>query len=234
MSEWYTGSPVVLTLTVDPYAPDTVAAVTMLRTPAGPIAPIPDAMPDADRHVWQAVVETVPSPGDLDAVWTVTGTGAGVTAQTVAVAPLPGDEPAGLRVYATTADLARYLFAAPPSGSRRRLIRASALLEGATRTAVYDVDAGGLPTDPTVAAAFRDAVCAQAQWWATTGDEQGDAGLWQSVSIGRTSMSRAANTGGPGQRSPRARLCPDAEIILDGAGLLGQAPSDPPYCPWGS
>src|SRR5262245_17297393 len=68
--------------------------------------------------------------------------------------------------------------------------------------AVYDVDSvTKLPTDANLIEAFKLATCAQAEWWLTTGDELGAGSLYQSVSIGRVSLSRAqGGSAGAGQQ----------------------------------
>ncbi|MEU2563217.1 hypothetical protein ABZ626_28340 [Streptomyces longispororuber] len=56
----------------------------------------------------------------------------------------------------------------------------------------YRVDGDGYPLHARAREAFADAVCAQAQWWAATGDELGTAGLWGAVKIGSVSLSGAS------------------------------------------
>lgn len=120
------------------------------------------------------------------------------------------------RVYATADDYAAWSGAAAPSDVDRRLARASELVELATVTAYYDVDAAGMPTDADVLAAFRDATCAQVAWWQATGDELGDAGLWQAASIGSVSLSGRRQTGS----AAGDRLAPQARTVLALAGLV--------------
>lgn len=66
------------------------------------------------------------------------------------------------------------------------------------RLCVYDVDADGAPTHELVVAAFRDAVCAQVQWWQETDDEIGTGRRWSSVKIG----TLALRDGGGGSQGP--------------------------------
>lgn len=61
----------------------------------------------------------------------------------------------------------------PPEDLSRLLDRASEVIRDSTRTALYDVDTDDLPTDTDVAAAFRDATCAQVENW-IVGDEEDD------------------------------------------------------------
>ena len=73
---------------------------------------------------------------------------------------------------------------APPRDLARLLERASELIDDATKTAWYATDAGGLPTDVGVLAAFRDATCAQVEFW-LAGDEEDDVlGPVKEVSFG--------------------------------------------------
>ncbi len=115
--------------------------------------------------------------------------------------------------YATVADLLSFT----ASGTlddlddpERQLTRASELLDATVRTP-FTVDADtDLPTDTDVAAAMRDACCAQVEFWAETGEEHdvdGLAGTTYSV------------TGYSGSRP--TELAPRAYRILHTAGLLG-------------
>lgn len=121
-------------------------------------------------------------------------------------------------VYATAAEYASWSPDPAPADIEQRLARASAAVRRATLTAVYDVTPAGLPSDPEMVATFREATFEQVAYWLTTGDQQGAAGQWQSVSLGRASMSRAAGSGG---RTARERLAPLAETVLANAGLIG-------------
>lgn len=76
-----------------------------------------------------------------------------------------------LPVYATQAQLEEFtggLISDEPKVDRW-LALASGLVRHATRTAVYDTDDDGAPTDPDVAAAFTNAVCAQVAAWIDLG-----------------------------------------------------------------
>ncbi|WP_143121549.1 hypothetical protein [Saccharopolyspora antimicrobica] len=78
-------------------------------------------------------------------------------------------------MYATRSDLLAH---APPGvevpaepEASRLLARASEAVEVLTMTAVYPVNADGMPTEVEHADAFRAATCAQAVHWLDTGDE---------------------------------------------------------------
>lgn len=103
----------------------------------------------------------------------------------------------------------------PAQADLRMLKRASLAVSKATMTAVYDVDADGLPEDDQVAEALRDATCAQVEAWLASGDELGQAESYDSVQIGsvRLTGKSAAILGGQS-------LAPRAADVLHLAGLL--------------
>lgn len=208
-AQWDVGDIATITLTVDP-ADETTAATVLVTSPSGvESSPAPTA---SNGNATWVVLVPVGEADEWTAVWTVTGTGAGVEPHTFTVRPLPPYTPPG-RVYATTTDLGGWL-ASPPSDAPRLLAAASRRIDELLRTAIYDVDDDGMPTHATVIAAVRDAVCAQIVWWRTTGDELG-AGGWAEVGIGSVRLKRA--TPPPGQGAV-ARYAPDAVEILRGAG----------------
>lgn len=215
----YPGSTVDVFLDVSPFDTDTDVGldVTYLDDPVVLLtAPAPTG---ADNARWGAQFVAT-AAGEYDLTWTVTGTGAGIRPATVAVAPLPTAAPAGEVVYATTADYATWLRAAPPSGSRRALAEASRAVDEMLRTAIYDVNDDGLPTDTDVAAALRDATCAQAEYARAVLDTNsvGASGIFQSVSIGSVSLGRAGRAGAEGDKAP-APWSAKAWQILQQAGL---------------
>jgi hypothetical protein len=127
-------------------------------------------------------------------------------------------------VYATRDDLIAYVPAdvqprVPTDPEATRLLTsASKEVLRATKTAIYDTDADGYPADATIRQAFRDATCAQAEWWLTGGsDEQGAGNQYQTVSIG--SMTFARGQANSAQSIPPERLAPKAATELDNAGI---------------
>jgi len=137
--------------------------------------------------------------------------------------------------YATEQDYAAWtgLPVAPP-GTQLRLQRASAFLDGVLIGAVYPVDVAGVPTDAAHAAALRDATCAQAEYWAGTGDSDGTgaSSVWDSVAIGSVRLSRIGRRMSPqgdlrpsggGDNGGRV-LAPLATDLLSNAGLLPTRP----------
>lgn len=189
-------------LAVDPFDGTTAATLLVTRPDGTTVAP---AVTSAEAGaVWTAPV-TYTLAGVWRLSWTVTGTGAGVQHELVAVAPTPG---AGLggRTYATTTQLAEYLQAAPPLDGSRLLERASQLLDtDFLIPAVYDVDDDGMPTDPVVIAGFRDAVCAQVEFWGEVGEETDISGPLQGVTIGSVAIQYGAgdNRSGPSYYAPK-------------------------------
>jgi len=107
---------------------------------------------------------------------------------------------------------------APPDPIDRLLLRASEVIDDYTRSAVYEHDSSDFPTDADDIAAFRDAVCAQVEFW-LTGDEQDDVlgPVEWSLSMGSTSMKPAAGLS--------LTLAPRAARILRNAGLYQTEPS---------
>lgn len=121
--------------------------------------------------------------------------------------------------YATSEQLASYLEATAPADAGRLLTRASELVDDHIVTAFYDVDTNGLPTDTDVAAALRDATCAQVEYW-IAGDEEDDIlGPVESANLGGMSQGY-----GSGQnRVTPMYLAPRAARHLRTAGLMGAA-----------
>ena len=126
-------------------------------------------------------------------------------------------------VYATQAELSAYA----PAGvtvpgepeATRLLTAASKEIRRATKTAIYDVDEDGYPTDTAIRQAFRDATCAQAIWRPgdpLPGAETG--GEYSSVSIGSVTLSRGAKSAAAAG-SP-SWLAEQADTELRDAGIL--------------
>lgn len=125
------------------------------------------------------------------------------------------------RIYATADDLATYTGSSAPADADALLAKASRMLDGAVfRLCWYLTDPDtGLPTDPTVTAALRDATCAQAAWWGELGDSTGAqfAG-WGEVRIGSVLMSRNPNAVAP-QDSPARQIAPEVWDVLGSPDL---------------
>ena len=133
-----------------------------------------------------------------------------------------------MRVYATPEDLTAWLDPDPlPAGAAGLLRSASGLVRSETKTAVYATDVDGYPTDTALRTAFREAVCAQAKFWADHGinpslGAAGVAPLAASKSIGGASIQYSTYVSTAEARANAAGvLGPDAWYILADAGLLG-------------
>jgi polygalacturonase len=113
--------------------------------------------------------------------------------------------------YATVDDLHAYLGTDPPLDSQRLLARAQDLVDAILNTSSYVIDANGNPTDAATIAAFKEAVCAQVEYWITNGDELDLLGNWTSYTMAGLSVSRFG-TKAAGAR--HARLCERAQDAL--------------------
>lgn len=118
--------------------------------------------------------------------------------------------------YASRSDLAAYTGADAPAQAERLLERASELIDSKV-IAPYTVDDDDMPSDATQRQAFRDATCAQVEWWIETGDEKGVLAAYSSVSIGSLSLSRGS--AGSSAMTGEA-LAPRARVHLANADLL--------------
>jgi hypothetical protein len=132
-----------------------------------------------------------------------------------------------MRIYADTDDLTAWMSpAAVPADAAGLLRSASFLVRAETKKAVYATDADGYPTDEALLGAFRDAVCAQAAFWAASSIDPalGAAGvqpLAASKSIGGASIAYSVYAATAEARANSAgALGPDAFYILEDAGLL--------------
>lgn len=129
-------------------------------------------------------------------------------------------------VYAEPSDLVAWTGQEAPANAEVLLRSASILVRQVTRSAVYATDADGLSTDAATAGAMLSATCAHAAALAGAGVDPlaagTDAGV-SSTSIGSASISFEAS-GLSARAALRTQLCPEAQAILDAAGLVGQPP----------
>lgn len=98
---------------------------------------------------------------------------------------------------------------AAPEDLSRLLTRASELIDSFTRSAFYETDEDGFPTDADDISAFRDAACAQVEFWLAGDEEDAILGPLQDVTIGAVKATPAHVR----------ELAPRAEILLSDAGL---------------
>lgn len=126
------------------------------------------------------------------------------------------------RTYATPEEYAEWIGQAPaPAGAARALAEATIAVDELLETAVYPVDAEGMPTDPGHRDAVRDATCAQASYARQTGDPYGQGGAqYSDVTAGSVRLVRSTQ---PPEGMPD-RHAPTAVAILRQAGLLGHGP----------
>ncbi|MCD7440236.1 hypothetical protein K4B79_18655 [Streptomyces lincolnensis] len=198
------GDTVTATLTVSP-ADGSTSATLAVAAPDGTVSNPATGTADGGT-TWTAAL-TYTAAGLWRLSWTVTGTGASRQHEVVAVAPAPPTM-ADVRSYATTTQLANYLHKAPPVDAVELLERATRLLDSDfLKAAVYDVNSDGMPSDPVVAAAFAEAVCAQVEFWGEVGVETDVSGPLQGVSIGSVQLQFGAgeNRSGPDYYAPGVR-----------------------------
>ncbi|MGP6175437.1 hypothetical protein [Corynebacterium sp. A21] len=132
-----------------------------------------------------------------------------------------------MRVFADENKLAEYMRDLPEDAAQW-LIRASALVSKATRSALYDTDPAGMPTDPEVIEAMAVATCLQVAEWQGAGlnPVAGVAGQEQKVasssldgaSVTLTQVSEGLVT------VTLTELCDLSQTVLDDAGLSGWQP----------
>ncbi|QIK82990.1 hypothetical protein [Sanguibacter sp. HDW7] len=134
-----------------------------------------------------------------------------------------------MRTYATLADVngSPWRLGLSAEAAEDLIALASADVERLTMTAVYEVDTDGLPTDPVVRAALRDATCATVAWLDETGDTSGAAARYNSLSLGSFSVSGGGVGSGTNTDAAASLVAPRAITILQNAGLIGRAPRTP-------
>lgn len=133
-------------------------------------------------------------------------------------------------VYATPAQLTEWSGLPSPANATQLLRSASVLVRRGTITARYNTDTEGLPTDAKVTEAFKEATCAQATLWQTTGINPSAGAIVttspvNSKSIGSARIgydtSAAASVAALNARTAATNsLCDEAFTILQQAGLM--------------
>lgn len=128
--------------------------------------------------------------------------------------------------------------ALPDSATVDRYLRtASGLVTRAIRRDRYETTSGGLPTDPDLAAALRDATVEQVTQWVAANIDPLKAGVVQpdrqvkSKSRGGASVTYTDDDPGVTARRAAAAgdLCDTAVVILQNAGFLSGQPG---YAGW--
>lgn len=213
----------VLTLPDGTFDGTTAATVTVHDPLGGTTSVTATASDGGQTHTADSPVQLT-MPGIWLYAWTVTGTGAGTRFEQVQVAPAPtADTPAGVLVYATTADYAWWLDAAPPVGAARSLRVASERVDELLRGALYETDSQGYPSDAEVRDTVRWATCEQADYQRAIGDPygRGALGTLTSMSIGSVTVARGKTASGS---AAPPRYAESAARRLKRAGLLTTAP----------
>lgn len=124
------------------------------------------------------------------------------------------------RLYATAEQLAARCEQPAPAHVEALLARASADVEAALLTAVYDTTAGD------VAEVLVEAVCAQVEYWLVIGSDGITTGeAWDAVSIGPVSLSGRSGAPAPVVVAG-VELAPRAYRALHLSGLLPGEVSD--------
>jgi len=134
-----------------------------------------------------------------------------------------------MTVYATVGNVTTspWFVDIDPEAAPLLLAVASRLVRAATRTAQYDVDDNGAPTDTVVAAAFRDAVCSQVATWVALSIDPVKGAADAGTTIGAKSFGGATIQYSVYASTVEARaraatsLSADAARILVDAGLIG-------------
>lgn len=118
--------------------------------------------------------------------------------------------------FANRADLVAWLpstTTVPTDPEATRLLTRASELVADKVLSGYAVTQTGAPAVTTVAAALRDATCAQVEAWMENGEEHDIAGYPRNTAIGGTGLSVSAL---PSELAPRARRLLRAEGLLDG------------------
>lgn len=131
-------------------------------------------------------------------------------------------------VYATPSELTAWMGEPAPDNAAKLLRVASTRVAHATQADIYDAAPNGKPKDDDLVEAFRDAVCAQAEQWASLGVDPvaGAGGLAKQV-VSSSIDGASYSTNGAQLDSAKAEavegLCGDALAILRNAGLASNA-----------
>ena len=106
--------------------------------------------------------------------------------------------------------------------------RASSMVQRAVRSARFEVTPAGMPEDPDVMDALRDAVCEQVTVWVENDINptviQGASSAVTSSSIGDASVSYSSVDAAQVKDQAASELCDAALDILANAGLIGGWP----------
>lgn len=135
-------------------------------------------------------------------------------------------------VYADAGDLAAWTGTTAPDNADVLLRSAALLVRRDTRSAYYDTDDTGLPTDTKIFDAFRDACCAQATQWvalgvdpaAGAGGTTGGAATETWIGTGKVTYADPSKAVADARAAASSTLCDEAVQILTDAGLFPGRP----------
>ncbi|MGW5267251.1 hypothetical protein ACWEQ4_01240 [Rhodococcus sp. NPDC003994] len=132
-------------------------------------------------------------------------------------------------MYAAAADLSPLWLSTVPDDAPRLIRAASTRVREATKFDLYATTPAGLPSDPAVAEAFRDAVCQQVAEWtlAKVDPDAGVAGqplVVASQSVDGASVSYVTGDSQKQLAAAVGSLSPAARTILRNAGLGSRNP----------
>lgn len=129
-------------------------------------------------------------------------------------------------VYAEEEDVITWTGDSNTPDNVDQLIRAaSVLVRRATRFAAYDTTPAGAPADDDIADGFRDAVCAQVEWWTLNAidpavDSAAVGSRVKTASLGSASITYEDTTAA--KVAAVTTLCPDAVDIITTLGVNTQ------------
>lgn len=130
-------------------------------------------------------------------------------------------------VFADVADFETWSGVPAPDNVDRLLRSASIMVREAVKTARFDTTPAGLPSDPDIMEALRDATCAQAVVWDESGIVPGRVDTTPALSstgLDGSSMGFDTATAAQVKAQASTTLCAESATILDNAGLIGGHP----------
>lgn len=125
-------------------------------------------------------------------------------------------------VFATSDDVEKWSGFPAPENAAQLIRRASGMVQQAVRRARFTVEPSGLPADPDVADAMRDAVCAQVVYWDNSGVDPMRADTTarlSSTGLDGASMGFDTTTAAQASTTAASSLCDEAWLILDNENL---------------
>lgn len=144
-----------------------------------------------------------------------------------AYVPLVSTDPVNpLLPFASVIELSAELGYTPVNADQL-LKRASRRIRNATLTAVYEVNAQGLPTNIEYVNAFREATLEEIQSMLEDGDKKGSGASSAGAGFTAGRIKVDGRTGAGVGSARTGRICSSAWQVLWDAGLVGQEPQAP-------